>query len=311
MILPLMAALVQQVARQDIRASTSKAYKYAIRRYARYMLAFGFNARKPLVEFVLCLLCCCHVASGLAFSSLPGFVSAISYFHILRFKLPLPRSHLYRRVMRGLSNLCAYQTSSSSAAVTIHILHKLFLVLPLMGDTYQQSLIWAMACIAYAGLLRAGEYCTSSFTTACLSHTPYGLDACLSFTKTSLTPVSIPLSSRGDFACPVAAVRAYFGVRGAYNASTPIFCSHPASSSPVSPAAWNKILKIWCRRAGLSDRFTAHGFRRGGATDLHRAGVSETMIKALGRWKSSAFMKYIQLDMHVKVAAQRRLLRVR
>lgn len=39
--------------------------------------------------------------------------------------------------------------------------------------------------------------------------------------------------------------------------------------------------------------FSGHGFRKGGATALARAGVQDSLIKSIGRWKSSAYHRYI------------------
>lgn len=40
--------------------------------------------------------------------------------------------------------------------------------------------------------------------------------------------------------------------------------------------------------------FTAHSFRIGGATHAHNSNMSTAQIQKLGRWKSSAYLKYIR-----------------
>lgn len=46
---------------------------------------------------------------------------------------------------------------------------------------------------------------------------------------------------------------------------------------------------------GIQGHFRPHSFRIGRATDLAKQGVSESEIKALGRWESRAFQNYIRL----------------
>jgi hypothetical protein len=48
-------------------------------------------------------------------------------------------------------------------------------------------------------------------------------------------------------------------------------------------------------RAGICNpkQFTGHSFRRGGATSLHVAGIADSLIRVMGRWKSFAFARYI------------------
>lgn len=45
----------------------------------------------------------------------------------------------------------------------------------------------------------------------------------------------------------------------------------------------------------IQGHFRPHSFRIGRATDRAKQGVSESEIKALGRWESRAFQNYIRL----------------
>ena len=42
--------------------------------------------------------------------------------------------------------------------------------------------------------------------------------------------------------------------------------------------------------------YAGHSFRIGAATTANRQGISETTIKTLGRWESSAYLRYIKLQ---------------
>ena len=44
-------------------------------------------------------------------------------------------------------------------------------------------------------------------------------------------------------------------------------------------------------------QFNTHNFRMGAATSTKHVGVSDSHLKALGRWRSDAYLKYVQLSL--------------
>jgi hypothetical protein len=58
-------------------------------------------------------------------------------------------------------------------------------------------------------------------------------------------------------------------------------------------------------RIANADKYTGHSFRRGGATSLHVAGVSDSLIKVMGRWKSFAFVRYIDTPIDLIMQASK------
>ena len=49
------------------------------------------------------------------------------------------------------------------------------------------------------------------------------------------------------------------------------------------------------RSTGRDPRqFSSHSFRKGGAVSLQSAGVENSLIRRLGRWKSDAFSLYVR-----------------
>ena len=54
-------------------------------------------------------------------------------------------------------------------------------------------------------------------------------------------------------------------------------------------------LKRVLSEAGIdTSRFNGHSFRIGAATSAARAGLEDSLIKTMGRWESSAYLRYIR-----------------
>ncbi len=69
---------------------------------------------------------------------------------------------------------------------------------------------------------------------------------------------------------------------------------------------WRKQIKWALNLVGMETTYySGHSFRAGGATDLFVARVPYNIIKAMGRWKSDAALKYYrdEIDMATAVAA--------
>jgi hypothetical protein len=63
----------------------------------------------------------------------------------------------------------------------------------------------------------------------------------------------------------------------------------------LEPSEYNKNIQRVAHRMGLDHRrFTSHSLRIGGASALAAAGMPDWFIKKMGRWKSLAFLQYIQ-----------------
>jgi hypothetical protein len=72
----------------------------------------------------------------------------------------------------------------------------------------------------------------------------------------------------------------------------PLFISH--ESSPVNRAQFTQILNQSLNLDGLpSSYYKSHSFRVGASSFAMELGKSDAQIRALGWWKSNAFLKYI------------------
>ena len=98
----------------------------------------------------------------------------------------------------------------------------------------------------------------------------------------------IHLGRTGDVLCPVSANLA---VRP--NTPGPLFIFE--NGSPLSRRQLVNSLRTALREAGVdASHFAGHSFRIRAATSAARAGINDSTIKTLGRWKSEAFHTYIR-----------------
>ena len=64
--------------------------------------------------------------------------------------------------------------------------------------------------------------------------------------------------------------------------------------SPLTKNSFSRLLRKCSQSAGYKTHFTSHCFRIGAATHASRLGHSEIQIKAMGRWRSQAYVGYIR-----------------
>ena len=103
-------------------------------------------------------------------------------------------------------------------------------------------------------------------------------------------PFSIILN-RHDSCCPVQFLLDYLSLWG--NRPGPLFLN--SNNSPVSQTIFAELLSLSLRACGLdSTRYKGHSFRIGAASFAADQGMSDAQIRALGRWMSNAFLKYIR-----------------
>ena len=101
----------------------------------------------------------------------------------------------------------------------------------------------------------------------------------------------ILLGATGSELCPVRAVLDYIAVRGTQLGAFFLSSSQRPVAKPWFVEESRHILSV----IGLpQQQYAGHSFRIGAATTAALAGVEDSMIQTLGRWHSSAFLRYIQ-----------------
>ena len=93
--------------------------------------------------------------------------------------------------------------------------------------------------------------------------------------------------------CPVHAMVDYLIVRGQQEG--PLFLW--PDGTMLTRHLFASALRTIMRNLNLSTQlYNTHSFRIGAATSANRAGFTSHQIKALGRWRSDAFQRYIRMS---------------
>ena len=181
----------------------------------------------------------------------------------------------------------------------------------LSNDTgHGAPMLWAACFLCFFSLLRSGEICTPSdlsYDPSChlspgdiSSNDPSHPSVLRVNIKQSKTDpfrhgVYIIVGATGESLCPVVAVLHYLTIRGME--AGPLF-----RFSDGRALTRQRFVSSICQ--ALSDLgldtspYSGHSFRIGAATTAAAPGISDALIKTMGRWKSMAYATYIQTPVH-------------
>ena len=211
------------------------------------------------------------------------------------------------QVLKGIRKSQALvQTRRDRQPITFPIMQRLQPVFVKYPSSYFNAMIWAACCSAYFGLLRVSE-----FTTLSPDHTNPSRDLLLSdvaldsHTSPQMVRPTIKQSKTDQFRqgtymylgktdhriCPVMALVQYLAKRG--DKPGPLFMlpNNKSLTRKTFCAALNKAFQ----ELEMNPRtYNTHRFRIGAATSAKQAGISDSLLKTLGRWRSNAYQKYVR-----------------
>ena len=187
------------------------------------------------------------------------------------------------------------------------------------GNPWDSKMLWAAATLCFFGFFRSGEitvptetafddgaHLTFDDVTVDCTRNPQLLKVKLKASKTDpfREGIDVFIGRTNNTLCPVAAVLDYMTLRG--KGPGPLFKF--VDGKPLTRARLVAEVKQALSEAGVDCRpYSGHSFRSGAATTAARQGVSETTIKMLGRWKSSAYQLYIKTPREQLAAISRQL----
>ena len=271
----------------------------------KFCSQFGISPL-PLQEESLCRFVA-GLSESVSWGTIRSYLSALRFYQIAA-GLPDPTiasfprlSYLLKRIRKSTPE----HTRTKRLPITPHILRRLHGVWSQGTVSFDESMLWAACCVGFFGFMRAGEFtCNSTHTESddVLSAADVFIDSrenpqvLMVFLRHSKTDtfsagVHIYMGRTGDTLCPVTAVLGYLAIRP--HTPGPLFVFE--DGSPLTRAKLVTRLRAALTRAGVSTTgYSGHSFRIGAATTAAQAGLSDSLIQTLGRWRSSAFTAYIR-----------------
>ena len=114
------------------------------------------------------------------------------------------------------------------------------------------------------------------------------------------TGTRLYLGRTGNKLCPISAMLAYLAIRPP--TAGPLFTFQDGTPLTRDQLVTH-LRQALCQLNVNATGFSGHSFRIGAATAAARAGLSDSLIQSLGRWKSSAFTAYIRTQTDEVIAA--------
>jgi hypothetical protein len=251
---------------------------------------------------------------GLSYSVVKKAVSAVRFFSIM-YTGSTPPAFLSDQTWSALRSIRkSGKKGKKLNRMPITAAMLMAIVDSLPANDYDNVLFVAAACLGVRCLLRGGEYLRKDAESVILLRenvvfTSEGATLFLGDTKTD-TNVSVRLfrDPEDSGICPVR--RLHDAMEQAPNKDPKAPLLQLKSGKPLSYDWVMQKLKSCLKALGHVGVVGTHSFRIGGATDLARLGMPESVIKAIGRWTSSAYTLYTRTadaDLKKAQSAQYRL----
>ena len=280
----------------SLAPSTARQYQRVWESFYSFSRGLAFtplpSSSSTIVLFISHLVSPPHPSAP---STVHSAISAVSYIHKLNNQPDPTSSFLVRKILRGVSKL--RPTNDTRIPITIPVLQSLFQSLHSVCSPYDLVLYSAMYLTMFSSFLRLGEVTDSphNIPFSQVLFSPNSVNITLSTFKHHQgrppVTISIPQSPSSPL-CPVLLLTRYIHVRG--SRPGPFFSTQ--NGQPVPPEEFRRTLARAKSVSSLSSaRITPHSFRIGAATHAASKGYTSQQIQAMGRWKSSAFLKYIRI----------------
>ena len=303
---------VQELLAAGLSSATMNSYRSGLSRFMSFCGQVNLSPF-PLTESTLCRFVAFLVSQHLSPGTICLYLSALRFHQIAGGGIdPL---------MSDMAQL-HYAASQDQYTVmlvlrlpiTMDVLVRLFHRWRSLPDQYEASLLWAAATLGFLGFLRVGEFtAVPGSDQVPLSLADVRVD---DHTNPTFLAVTLRANKTDPFGaghtlyvgctesriCPVAAVLAFVAVRP--QVPGPLFVHR--NGSPFTRADLVREIRSALTGSGLDlARFTGHSFRIGAASSAAQVGLDESLIQTLGRWRSSAFQRYIRTPTATLIAVSR------
>lgn len=244
-----------------------------------------------------------YASTGHKVTTVPIFISAINFYSTRARLGELPRGTRFQQMLTGIRNY--FGNDSASVPKTALSMEDLLAFQPHVDRaSFEGARDWCACLFAFFGLLRVNEYMNGGLQRRDVRLTTWGVSITIKFSKTSLTSDTVDIARRSDILCPSTAFATYLSSFRLHPSlpqrpTDPLFLSRSQPGSPFIAMTDEEFIGrvrslIRLARPGFEpSAYAGHSFRRGGASALILAGVSDALIQQHGRWKSDAWKRYV------------------
>lgn len=286
----------------SLAKNTWTSYDRCLDTFNNFRALFNLDSSWPASLF--------HVVSFISFLSVEGWapssinchISALAFFHKINSWLDPTNHFLITKLKEGCKRL--NRRVDGRLPITPSILSRLIRVLPaLCQSDFEIHLFKASFLVSFFGFLRLSEFTAKTKlgdNSRVLSYedvtvlNSQSLKIRIRFSKTDQVghSTSLIINACSDpILCPVKAVSEFLIFRP--NCPGPLF--RHFNGEPLTSSQFSVKLKQGIRLLGLCPKYySSHSFRIGAATTAATAGMSDSGIKSLGRWRSNSFQLYIR-----------------
>lgn len=151
----------------------------------------------------------------------------------------------------------------------------------------------AMMCLAHAGFLRCSELLNIHYKDLSINHEEKSLKIFLPVSKTDPTSegINVYIGFNNTDHSPYVWLNKYLQMlekNETIEQNDLLF--------PISRSSFSLIIKRYTQINRFVGNFSPHSLRRGGAHDAFEQNIPEASIKQHGRWKSSVYMIYTEVE---------------
>ena len=264
----------------------------------------------PTSESTLLLFVAYLASRNLSYATIKTYLSGVRSIHVASGHHSSFNECLSPRLHQVLKGIKKEKAASSPPRVrrpiTIQIMEGIKKVLVKQPHDYHNIMMWAACCIAFFGFLRSSEFTTPSTTEydpeVHLSTSDLAVDSKIrpqlvrvtikqSKTDPFRQGVTLFLGKTGSAICPVEALLPYLAVRSSRPGPLFVLEDGRMLTRQLFGTALDTILEALQLDHG---KYNTHSFRIGAATSAKEAGIADSHIMMLGRWRSSAYQRYIR-----------------
>ena len=290
-------AKLKSMLHHSIAESTSRSYAVGWNAFKSFANRYGLTIDLPLDQWSLCLFIAYQI-DRVTYNTIKVYLNGIRHFHAqLGYELKFKDMVLFNQLQKAYKRLKSDATATKKLPVTTALLNKLC---PLLDwSSHDDRLFYTICCVGTYGLLRANEFINDEKPLLWnslieISDSAFSLRFSSSKTASLRNGFTVQFFKNNSPSCPwfmlVKMLTKYYPFQ--LDPKSPIFRRTDGS---LAKKAWviSKLQKLLETLGFPAHLYTGHSFRKGGATSLADAGVSDHLIKSMGRWHSWSYQLYI------------------